>query len=598
MRWLIFSYEQDAIVKQCDDLLHVVGQIVIHEHHHGKSSLEDIKEKIIKHYPNRIIVIANENTSETNRSLKATMNDHLLIPLYIAQATINTYSTIPVLLITSTIGNKLPDSKLSIDIIQKATDELINIYPHIINATLFTPITDDELTEEGLLTKFQSLWGTDPEETHHITILSDILPILFALIHDSKINGQVNVCNKGTISLHWLEQYLSKQIKRDLNVQQIIAGENLSDQFETWNKQMIIPETRHLYQASFTIPNASKSIEEYLQQKSILLNPNASRIILVTGGCGFIGSTFINHWLETYPDDQIINIDRLDPVSNTKNVENSSSPNYSFIVADISNKDIVLHLMKQYNITHIVHFAVQAHLDNSFGNSVTFTETNVYGTHSVLEATRIYGKIQKFIHISTDEVYGETPDGSYQETNLLNPLNPYAATIAAAEFLVKSYGESFKLSYCIVRLSNVYGPRQHFEKVIPTFINNLLKGEQLKIHGDGKQTRLYIYVDDVIQAIETIFHRGKTKMVYNVGGENELCVLDIAKKLLEKFHSDQKAEDAIVYVKARSFTEKRYSTTTTIGAMKTLGWKAKISFDEGLDKTIQWYKEHQDYWIK
>jgi dTDP-glucose 4,6-dehydratase len=242
-------------------------------------------------------------------------------------------------------------------------------------------------------------------------------------------------------------------------------------------------------------------------------------------------------------------------------------------------------------------YLVQAHLDTSFGNSVTFTESNVYGTHSVLEAARIYGRIQKFIHLSTDEVYGGTIDGSYQETSLLNPINPYAATIAAAEFLVKSYGESFKLSYCIIRLSNVYGPRQHIEKLIPTFINNLLQDEKLKIHGDGKQIRHYLYIDDVINAIDIILNKGKTKMIYNIGTENGFSVLDIAKKLLEYIQPDKKLEDVVKYVKPRSFTEKRYSTTSS-GAAKTLGWKAQVSFDEGLQKTIQWYKQNQNYWIK
>jgi dTDP-glucose 4,6-dehydratase len=243
-------------------------------------------------------------------------------------------------------------------------------------------------------------------------------------------------------------------------------------------------------------------------------------------------------------------------------------------------------------------YLVQAHLDNTFGNSITFTESNVYGTHSVLEAGRIYGKIQKFIHISTDEVYGETPPGSYQETNLLNPLNPYAATIAAAEFLVKSYGESFKVPYCIIRLSNVYGPRQHIEKLIPTFINSLLKGEKLVIHGDGKQTRNYTYVDDVIKAVEMIFHKGKNKMIYNIGTENEFNVLNIAERLLDKLQPDKKPEDVLTYATPRLFTEKRYSTASTGGALKSLGWEAQVSFDEGLDKTIRWYKQNQDYWVK
>ena len=240
-------------------------------------------------------------------------------------------------------------------------------------------------------------------------------------------------------------------------------------------------------------------------------------------------------------------------------------------------------------------YLVQAHLDTSFGNSITFTESNVYGTHSVLEAARIYGKIQKFIHLSTDEVYGETPDGSFQETNLLNPINPYAATIAAAEFLVKSYGESFKLSYCIIRLSNVYGPRQHYEKVIPLYIKSLFNKKSLKIIGDGKQIRYYVYVDDVINAIDIIFNKGKTKMIYNIGSEHGITVLDIAKKLLELIPSDKKFEDIIIYDQPRSFIEKRYSLTTS-GAAKTLGWKAQVSFDEGIKKTIQWYQQNPDYW--
>ncbi len=225
------------------------------------------------------------------------------------------------------------------------------------SARLIAPISDEDFDEQILLTKFQSLWGTNPEKFHHITILSDVLPILLALIHDGKINGQLNVCNKGTISLNWLNHLLSEQTNPEIPVLKVTTNENLTDRFEELNNQVISPETRHLYQASFVLPNASKSLEQYFQQKSIQLNPNAPRVLLVTGGCGFIGSTFINHWLETYPNDRILNIDRLDSVANTKNISNSHSPNYSFITADINNKDIVLHLMKQHQITHVVHFA-------------------------------------------------------------------------------------------------------------------------------------------------------------------------------------------------------------------------------------------------
>ncbi|CAF2490543.1 unnamed protein product [Rotaria sp. Silwood2] len=597
MRWLLFSYELNAIVKQCDELLQVAGQAVMHDHHRGTLSLQDIKEKINKYKPDRIIVIDNQGNFENNHPLHKILNDHLLIPIYVGQATIHLQSPIPVLLLTFTNDNNNIDSILSVNIVQNATNELINLYSNMIHAKIYTPISDEDLNETILLKYLNSLWKNDPEETHHITILSDILPILLALIHDGKVQGQVNVSNKGKISLNCLERLISNQSKTTTSIAQIINTEDLIDQFEKWNKEMILPETRHLYQASFVIPNAPNSIVQYLQQNSINRNSNAPRIVLATGGCGFIGSTFINHWLEKYPEDQIINIDRLDPVSNIKNIQNSTSPNYSLVVADIDNKDIILHLMKQYNITHIVHFAVQAHLDNSFGNSITFTQSNVSGTHSVLEASRLYGRIVKFIHISTDEVNSETAPGSYQETGLLNPMNPYAATVAAAEFLVKSYGDSFKLSYCIVRLCNVYGPRQHIEKLIPIFINNLSNGQTLKIHGDGKQTRNYIYVDDVVNAIEIIFHQGKTKMVYNIGTEYQLSILDIAKSLIKKIQPNKNPEDIIIYDKPRSFTDKRYSSITN-SAVKTLAWKPKVSFDEGLDKTIQWYKQNPKYWDK
>jgi len=340
MRWLLLSHELNSISKQCVNLLQVAGQTVLCHTHQGKLSLQNIKDKITNEKPDRIIVIIDE---ENSLKLYQNISDHILIPLYVAQATCNSYSPIPVLVLTSTTNDN------ELNILQNATDQLINIYPHILNAKLLIPIKDEDLNEKY----FQTLWKTNPDEYHHITILSDILPILLSLIHDGKANGQIDVCNKGTISLNSFQNMNLNQIKYP----QSIETETIIDKFEKFNKQMISPETRQLYQASFLLPNVSKSIEQIIQQNSIQINPNSPKILLVTGGCGFIGSTFINHWIETYPNDQIINIDRLDPVANTKNISNPNSPNYSFILADINNKDIVLHLFNQYNITHIVHFA-------------------------------------------------------------------------------------------------------------------------------------------------------------------------------------------------------------------------------------------------
>ncbi len=341
MRWLLLSHELNSISKQCINLLQVAGQTVLYNPHQGKLSLQEIKDKIINEKPDRIIVIID---TENSSKLFQNLSDHILIPLYVAQATtINSYSHIPVLVLT----NKTDDEDLNI--LQNATDQLINIYPNILNAKLITPINDEDLNEKY----FEKLWKINSDEFYNITILSDILPILLSLIHDGKANGQIDVCNKGIISLNSFQNIHLNQIQYP----QSIEIETITDKFEKLNKQMITPETRQLYQASFLLPNLSKSIEQIIQQNALQMNSNSPKILLITGGCGFIGSTFINHWIETYPNDKIINIDRLDPVANIKNILNSNSPNYSFILADINNKDIVLHLFNQYNITHIVHFA-------------------------------------------------------------------------------------------------------------------------------------------------------------------------------------------------------------------------------------------------
>ena len=281
--------------------------------------------------------------------------------------------------------------------------------------------------------------------------------------------------------------------------------------------------------------------------------------ILVTGGCGFIGSNFINYILKKDPTVKIFNIDCLNYCANVSNVNSHS--NYKFIKGNITSKDLVLHILNEYSIDAIIHFAAQSHVDNSFDNSLQYTTDNVMGTHVLLQASKEYGKIKKFLHFSTDEVYGEVDleHPGCHEKSLLNPTNPYAATKAAAEFLVRSYYHSFNLPVVIVRCNNVYGPNQYPEKLIPKFIKLLREGKLLTIHGNGSTRRNFIWAEDVARATEVIFHKGELNEVYNIGTSQEYSVMDVATLLIKKMTNDGNINDHIEFVEDRPFNDFRYS---------------------------------------
>lgn len=314
--------------------------------------------------------------------------------------------------------------------------------------------------------------------------------------------------------------------------------------------------------------------------------------ILVTGGCGFIGSNFILYMLEKHEDILIVNIDAVNYCS-TKDLC-SDRERYVFSHSDINDYETNKTLLEKYDIDTVVHFAAQSHVDNSFKNSVQFTRDNVLGTHTLLEACREYGKIKRFVHISTDEVYGEVDmenDGCV-EKGVLNPTNPYAATKAAAEFLVRSYYHSFKLPIVITRGNNVYGPRQYPEKVIPSFINNLLKNDLCKIHGKGLSRRNFIHVDDVSTALETIINKGKINDIYNIGTSNEYNVLEVLEKLVLLIKDDTNYLQYAGFVEDRLFNDFRYCINNR--KLKKLGWSERIEFTEGLKSTIEWYKNNSN----
>ena len=306
--------------------------------------------------------------------------------------------------------------------------------------------------------------------------------------------------------------------------------------------------------------------------------------ILVTGGCGFIGSNFINYILNT--DVNILNIDCLNYCANEKNVNSHS--NYKFIKGNITNKDFVLHILHEYAIDAIIHFAAQSHVDNSFDNSLQYTTDNIYGTHVLLQASKEYGRIMKFLHFSTDEVYGEVDleHPGCHEKSILNPTNPYAATKAAAEFLVRSYYHSFKLPVVIVRCNNVYGPNQYPEKLIPKFINLLRNGSKCTLHGDNTPTvkRAFIHVDDVTSAVMTVHELGTPGDIYNISSMYEFSVLDITKMIVSAVKGpDVDYEDWVVRVIDRPFNDNRYFINSD--KLRSLGWKQEKD-EEFLKKFI------------
>jgi dTDP-glucose 4,6-dehydratase len=304
--------------------------------------------------------------------------------------------------------------------------------------------------------------------------------------------------------------------------------------------------------------------------------------LLVTGGCGFIGSNFINWVSEIYPDATIINLDCMNYCARKDNVERKGQ-NYTLIESKIQEPGVVSKILNKYMITHVVHFAAQSHVDASFINTGLFVDDNIIATHTLLEACKEYAKLELFVCVSTDEVYGDSNLGIGEcktEKSNLNPTNPYAATKAASEMLALSYYYSFKLPVIITRSNNVYGRNQYNEKLIPKFISLLKAGKKCTIHGDGSYTRSFIHTYDVCTALDTIIQKGVIGEIYNIGSKNEYTVIQIATKLINAIHQGENVSDWLEYVPDRFFNDTRYQIC--FDKLCSLGWKEVIDFDKGL----------------
>lgn len=313
--------------------------------------------------------------------------------------------------------------------------------------------------------------------------------------------------------------------------------------------------------------------------------------LLVTGGLGFIGSNFIRQMLEGHPEHSIVNLDKITYAGNPENLRDiAGDPRYTFIRGDICDQDLVGSVFREHQIDAVVHFAAESHVDRSIENASVFVRTNVLGTHVLLEAALGCG-VERFVHVSTDEVYGSIRSGSFREIDNLNPSSPYSASKAASDLLARSYYITHDLPVIVTRCTNNFGPYQYPEKLIPLFVTNLLDGKKVPVYGTGKNVRDWIYVLDHNRAIDFVLRHGEPGEIYNIGGDNEKSNLEITEGILRVLGKD---ESMIEYVRDRPGHDWRYSLDSS--KLRSMGWKPEFDFEAALQATVEWYVENAWWW--
>ena len=483
------------------------------------------------------------------------------------------------------------------------TDQLMHRFKqNVLNLRIRMPITDEE-NPRNFITKIVN-YEKICSVPNSMSVLPELLPLAIKLMRE-KQTGTLNFTNPGLISHNEMLTMYKEIVDNDFEWKnftieeqnKILASERSNNYLDTSLLEKLCPEVKPIKESvrnmleKYTPSSLSISISKPVPKPRISLRnfPNTSNtILLVTGGCGFIGSNFINTVMSSYTKIQVINFDAMYYCARVENVDEQwrNSDRYTFIKGNLSSLDLVRHVIETHKPTHVLHFAAQSHVQNSFEDSLQYTQDNILGTHTLLECVRLYGDVHKFIHVSTDEVYGESMlnDGENHKTehSVLCPTNPYAATKAGAELIAQSYNHSFGMPIIITRGNNVYGPNQYPEKVIPRFIQQLKSGEKVTIQGDGSCVRAFMYVSDTASAFIQILEEGRVGEIYNIGCDEgmEYSIMDVAKILIREICHTEEYDKWITYIEDRPFNDQRYYISNQ--KLKELGWKLNVNFEDGL----------------
>lgn len=473
----------------------------------------------------------------------------------------------------------------SYSIVKGFTDRMMTLYSDcVLNLRIRMPITG-EYNPRNFITKITN-YEKVCSVPNSMTVLPELLPMVLKMMQANK-TGTINLTNPGLISHNEILDMYKEIVDPDFEYKnfnmeeqrKILAADRSNNYLDTTELERLFPE----------VLNIKDSIRNMLYQyKDSLPKVN----LLITGGCGFIGSNFINYYFPKNKVNKLINFDAMYYCANETNVAKDirEAGNYILIKGNLQDFEQVKQTIHEHEITHVIHFAAQSHVQDSFTDALRYTNDNIVGTHNLLEASRLYGKLERFIHVSTDEVYGESMNCEEEqhktEQSVLCPTNPYAATKAGAELLAQSYNHSFKMPIIITRGNNVYGPNQYPEKLIPRFIEQLKNNEKVTIQGNGSSVRAFLHAYDTARAFECILEKGSNGEIYNIGCDEgmEYSVMEVAKILIEKIKDTTDYDKWITYIEDRPFNDQRYYISNQ--KVRDLGWDITVDFHDGLQELI------------